>query len=40
MLANGALGALFLPKAYVDLFVRRRQDDIGRSRPRQSATSV
>jgi Lysylphosphatidylglycerol synthase TM region len=40
MLANGALGALFLPKAYVDLFVRGRRDDIGRSRPRQSATSV
>jgi hypothetical protein len=35
MLANGALGALFLPKAYVDLFVRRRRDDIGRARPRQ-----
>jgi hypothetical protein len=28
MLANGALGLLFLPKAYADLFVHRRQDDI------------
>jgi hypothetical protein len=40
MLANGALGALFLPKAYIDLFVHRRRDDIGRSRPSQKATSV
>ncbi|MGH7860485.1 MAG: hypothetical protein ACREQY_24405 [Candidatus Binatia bacterium] len=28
MLANGTLGLLFLPKAYADLFVHRRQEDI------------
>lgn len=28
MLANGSLGLLFLPKAYADLFVHRRSDDI------------
>src|SRR5262249_29126432 len=38
MLANGTLGAVFLPKAYVDLFVRPRRDDIGRSRPRPRKT--
>jgi hypothetical protein len=31
MLANGTLGLIFLPKAYADLFVRRRRDDITRS---------
>lgn len=31
MLANGTLGLFFLPKAYADLFVHRRRDDIGRS---------
>ncbi|MEA2625151.1 MAG: hypothetical protein QOD06_1196 [Candidatus Binatota bacterium] len=31
MLANGTLGLVFLPKAYADLFVRRRRDDITRS---------
>jgi hypothetical protein len=30
MLANGSLGLLFLPKAYADLFVHRRQDDIAK----------
>ena len=40
MLANGALGLLFLPKAYADLFVHGRRDDIGRERPVQKATSV
>ena len=30
MLANGSLGLIFLPKAYADLFVHRRQDDIAR----------
>lgn len=29
MLANGALGLCFLPKAYSDLFVRRRREDMG-----------
>lgn len=28
MLANGTLGLVFLPQAYADLFVRRRQDDL------------
>lgn len=32
MLANGTLGLFFLPKAYADLFVHRRQDDIGARR--------
>src|SRR5438105_4965836 len=40
MLANGALGLLFLPKAYADLFVHGRQDDIGRARPDQKTASV
>lgn len=40
MLANGALGLAFLPKAYTDLFIEGTQEDIGRERPRQKATSV
>jgi hypothetical protein len=40
MLANGTLGLLFLPKAYADLFVHGRRDDIGRARPAHKATSV
>jgi hypothetical protein len=32
MLANGTLGLVFLPKAYADLFVHARRDDIGRAR--------
>ena len=32
MLANGTLGLCFLPKAYADLFVHRKQDDL-RTRP-------
>jgi hypothetical protein len=35
MLANGALGLAFLPKAYADLFVYRRREDI--SRPSNTA---
>ena len=40
MLANGTLGLIFLPKAYADLFVHGRRDDIGRARPVHKATSV
>jgi hypothetical protein len=40
MLANGTLGLIFLPKAYADLFVHGRRDDIGRARPAHKATSV
>ena len=40
MLANGALGLLFLPKAYADLVLRPRGDEPGGSRPSQKATSV
>jgi len=40
MLANGTLGLVFLPKAYADLFVHGRRDDIAAERPAQKATSV
>ena len=40
MLANGTLGLIFLPKAYADLFVHGRRDDIGRARPEHKTTSV
>jgi hypothetical protein len=40
MLANGTLGLVFLPKAYADLFVHGRRDDIAAERPTQKATSV
>ncbi len=40
MLANGALGLLFLPKAYADLVLRPRGEETGGSRPSQKATSV
>jgi hypothetical protein len=40
MLANGTLGLLFLPKAYVDLVLRPREDEVDGSRPSQKATSV
>lgn len=36
MLANGTLGLFFLPKAYADLFVSRKQEDIG-ARMRRSS---
>jgi hypothetical protein len=39
MLANGTLGLVFLPKAYADLFVHRRRDDIGSQREKKT-TSV
>lgn len=34
MLANGLLGLIFLPKAYADLFVHKRQDNIERRNER------
>jgi hypothetical protein len=40
MLANGTLGLLFLPKAYVDLVLRPGRDEAGGERPSQKATSV
>ncbi len=38
MLANGTLGLVFLPKAYADLFVHRRRDDIGSQREKKTAS--
>ena len=40
MLANGILGLLFLPKAYVDLVLQPRGDEDDGARPSQNATSV